>query len=165
MSIPLSKQILSTLYSYDANATTKIFEAAAALSPEQLEQSMPGHSHGGILSTLFHMLRAMTFWRSSFDGDRVRVVLNPADFQTLDSVYARWREESAKMRAYVDGLNEEQIAEAHVLNRPNAGEQRIVTWHMLQQVALHGMQHRAECAAMLTALGRSPGDLDFIYFV
>lgn len=165
MNLPLSKQILSTLYSYDAHATTKIFEAAARLSPEQLEQSIPGHSHGGIRSTLFHLLRAMTVWRSSFDGDRVRVMLSPADFPTLDSIFARWREESDKMRAYVDRLTEEQIAEVHVFNRPPGSEQRIVTWHMLQQVALHGMQHRAECAAMLTALGHSPGDLDFIYFV
>jgi uncharacterized damage-inducible protein DinB len=165
MNMSLSKQILSTLYSYDAHATTKIFEAAAKLSPEALEKSMSGQSHGGVRSTLFHMLRAMTVWCSSFAGDRVRVVLNPADFPTLDSVYARWREESDKMRAYVDGLSEEQIAEAQVINRPSAGEQRIVTWHMLQHVALHGVQHRAECAAMLTALGHSPGDLDFIYFV
>ena len=157
--------MLLKLYDYDTHATAKIFEAAAKLSSEQIEQSMPGHSHAGIRSTLFHMLRGMTAWRSSFDGGRVRVVLMPEDFPTLDAVHVRWREESGKMRAYVDGLSEEQIAEVHVLNRPNAGEQRIATWHMLQQVALHGMQHRAECAAMLTAFGHSPGDLDFIYFV
>jgi uncharacterized damage-inducible protein DinB len=35
---------------------------------------------------------------------------------------------------------------------------------MMVHVANHGTQHRSEVAAMLTAFGRSPGDLDALYF-
>jgi uncharacterized damage-inducible protein DinB len=40
-----------------------------------------------------------------------------------------------------------------------------VLWHCLLHVANHGTQHRAEAAAILTAYGASPGDLDVTLFL
>ncbi len=37
-------------------------------------------------------------------------------------------------------------------------------WQMLVHVVNHGTQHRSEAAALLTAAGRSPGELDMINF-
>jgi uncharacterized damage-inducible protein DinB len=37
-------------------------------------------------------------------------------------------------------------------------------WQMLAHVVNHGTQHRAEAAALLTTVSRSPGDLDMIDF-
>ena len=37
-------------------------------------------------------------------------------------------------------------------------------WSLLSHLANHGTQHRSEAAAMLTILGRSPGNLDMIVF-
>jgi len=35
---------------------------------------------------------------------------------------------------------------------------------MLQHLANHGTQHRSEAALLLTQAGRSPGEIDLIFF-
>jgi uncharacterized damage-inducible protein DinB len=37
-------------------------------------------------------------------------------------------------------------------------------WRVLQHLALHAMQHETEIAHLLTLAGRSPGDIDFIFY-
>ena len=37
-------------------------------------------------------------------------------------------------------------------------------WRLLTHLAIHGVQHRSEAAAMMTALGQSPGNLDLFFF-
>ncbi len=38
-------------------------------------------------------------------------------------------------------------------------------WHLLMQLVTQRVSHRSDVAAMLTAYGHSPGDLDLLFFV
>ena len=44
-------------------------------------------------------------------------------------------------------------------------EEGISLWQALAHVVNHGTQHRSEVAALLTAAGHSPGDLDMVDYI
>lgn len=41
----------------------------------------------------------------------------------------------------------------------------LIVWQALLQALVHGVQHRSEAGLILTQLGQSPGDIDFVLFV
>ena len=69
------------------------------------------------------------------------------------------------MRAYLGGLNDEDL-ESHRRYTTDTGIQRDrILWHCLLHIVNHGTQHRSEAAALLTDYGQSPGDVDFTVFL
>jgi len=72
-----------------------------------------------------------------------------------------------RLRQYIGALTEEEVESSirftefdggkpHELERP--------MWEMLLSVGSHGMGHRGEVAAVLTAAGASPGEIDYSEF-
>jgi uncharacterized damage-inducible protein DinB len=84
-------------------------------------------------------------------------------FPTLAMLQERWRVEQQEMRAYLDTLTEETLNSMIRYVIPGVIRERVV-WHILMEVIIHATQHRSEAAALLTAYGQSPGDMDFLPF-
>lgn len=68
------------------------------------------------------------------------------------------------MDAYLALLQEADLAAQLTIKRWDGVELDMIRWHMLSHLLMHSMQHRSEAAVLLTQYGRSPGDIDFLFF-
>jgi uncharacterized damage-inducible protein DinB len=152
------------IYNYNYWARDRILTAAAHVSPEQYAAPAP-FPYGSLRNTLLHTLDAERSWRHMFEYSYWTPDLLESDYPTLANLQDAWLIEEAAMRAYLARLDDADLQGIVAYIADTGHERRRVLWHCLYHVANHGMQHRAEAAALLTEYGASPGDLDFTLFL
>ena len=142
------------LFAYDRWATRRVLEALDGLDRAVWSRS-DAVGERGVGSILVHHLGASQRWRVAFqtqgDGEGPEPEREP--LPTIDGLRKRWEAEWAVVDAWLPTLSEGFIAYAF---------EGVPVWQMLVHVVNHGTQHRAEVATLLTAEGRSPGQLDLI---
>jgi uncharacterized damage-inducible protein DinB len=142
------------LFAYDRWATRHVLNALDGLDPDLWTRPdvVGGRSLGAIL---VHHLGASLRWRNGFQqtGESPEPELEP--LPTIDELRERWDAEWAVVDDWLATLSDGFVAYVH---------EGVPVWQMLVHVVNHGTQHRAEAAALLTAEGRSPGELDLIFY-
>lgn len=165
----MQADILRSLYDYNRWANERVFRTAELLTPEQLNAPSTA-GRGSIRETLLHMLGAHRGWLSWWDGSLSAMAAyqqrpDPADYPDLAAVRRLAAEVEAQTQAFVNTLTDADATRVYEFTPPNSPTERMILWQMMTHVANHGTQHRSEVAAMLSAAGHSPGDLDMIdYF-
>ena len=142
------------LFAYDRWATRRVLDALDGLNPGTWSRS-DAVGERGVGSILVHHLGASQRWRVAFqtqgDGKGPKPEVEP--LPTIDELRERWEAEWAVVDAWLPTLSDGFIAYAF---------EGVPVWQMLVHVVNHGTQHRAEVGTLLTAEGRSPGQLDLI---
>ncbi len=142
------------LFGYDRWATLRILAVIDGV-PDEAWGATGVVGDRGLGSILVHGLGAHQRWRHGLavTGERPRPEQDPLPAPA--GLAAAWAAEWDALEAWLDGLPRDWL------------EQRggnVPYWQMLAHVVNHGTQHRSEAAALLTAIGRSPGDLDMIFY-
>ena len=150
-------------YRYNEWANQRILDAAESLSAEQLTASNE-LGWGSLLGALTHVLDAEYGWFSLLFGREDEGIIDPKQFADIAALRARWRQQGETTRQCLDSLQDEDMYRVHASER-GGKTYRWVLWQALVHVVNHGTQHRAECAAILTGIGCSPGDMDFTLFL
>ena len=153
------------LYDYNYWANRRILEKAKLVSEAQLKKATD-FSFDSLHGTLVHTMSAEWLWRTRMqEGVSPPAMHNPADFPTLASLETAWRGEEMQMRAFLGSLTDADLRRTITYRNTRREACSNELWESLAHVVFHGMQHRSECAAMLTSFGQSPGWIDLIVFV
>ena|ERR1700682_4467029 len=149
------------LVRYNHWANQKILGASTGLTDDQFDQSA-GASYSSLSGTLDHILDAQQSWLSRWRGDRGGLSGQQMERGALPAAL------SAADQAFIDFVVEQSDNDwdRMIEYRNTKGDDfRRSLGVMVTQVVNHGTFHRGEAAMMLTVMGHSPGDLDYIYFV
>jgi uncharacterized damage-inducible protein DinB len=77
----------------------------------------------------------------------------------------RWRDVEQRLLAFVDAVNDADIARPLSYRSQDGTQYTQPLGHQMAHLINHGTQFRTEAAVALSAMDRSPGDLDFIVFL
>ena len=142
------------LFAYDRWATRRVLARLDGLDDASwTEPNLVGER--GLGGILVHQLGAAQRWRNAFQDTGEEPAPEREPLPTMDELVRRWNADWAAMDVWLGTITQEFID--HVVNG-------VPVWQMLIHLITHGTQHRSEAAALLTAKGRSPGELDLINY-
>lgn len=162
----LAREMLTKQFEYNLWANRRVLDEAAGVTAEQWEQKGSPESRS-LREVLAHMLIVERNWRllSAHGMVGADEVLRLEDLPDVRAMHALATKETEYMQILLADWSDEAFSEVESVTRWDGRQVSLVRWHMLQHLLLHSMQHRSEAGMLLTAYGRSPGDLDFIFFV
>lgn len=153
---------MTLLFEYHWRTTDRLLNLADGVDHAALARPS---AYGGrsIHDLFFHVLATDAGWRGALETGKRPAPLAAQDFPDLASLRSGLADEESAWNAFLVSLDETAIESEAVLQSRDR-TMRVTRWRVLQHLVLHGMQHHAELAQLLTTLDRSPGDLDFIFF-
>ena len=160
----MNTQVIRSLYRYSAWANGRILDTAAGLEAEQfLAPAGPGGE--SIRDTLVHTLCAQWLYLERWQGRSPRAMPAPSEFPDLARVRARWNEIERATGDFVEAVTDVRLAAPVQYENLQGVRWVYPLWQQMFHQVNHATQHRAEAAMMLTQAGRSPGLLDYLYFI
>ncbi len=157
-------EVVNTLYGYNAWANRRILDTAAGLDPDSYFARLGG-SFDSVHDTLVHIMGAQWVWLRRWLGESPRALPAPADFADLADLRRRWDEVEAETGWFVSGLDEASLSRPVTYRDTRGVEHSFPLWQLMVHQVNHATQHRSEVAMMLTRLGHSPGELDFLRYL
>ncbi len=158
----MNKSEIETFVRFNFWANERLLEACQQLSADEFTQAVtPDPGWGSLRGILVHTLDTEYGWRMNLQSDDSDVILNESDFPDVASLITRWEQEKASWADFLDSLTDESLNQGYGDNPAESAK----VWQIIMHVVMHSIQHRAEAATFLTALGHSPGELDFAVFM
>ncbi len=149
---------LRSLVAYNRWANERILAASDALAGEEFERK--GDDGLSIEGVLGHAVRTQIWWLGNWTGAAV------LDFErTRDGLRRAYVDTHDRLDALVASTDESGWERTVEFEFQPGSPLKLPMWQTFTQVMMHGIQHRAEAAALLTRAGRSPGNMDYILWL
>lgn len=139
------------MVAYNRWANERALDAARGMTAEQFE-AMQG--------AFAHVLETQMFWHANWTNAQF-VEIRPAPF---DETRRLFDQSHTEMEAFFATLTDEAWHRSQQWWKRWGYDASMALGETLFQVINHSTQHRSEIALRMTAMGYSPGELDFLVF-
>lgn len=150
------------LHAYNSWADNRIFEALTTLPPAQYMQDMKG-SHGGIHTTLVHLVGAEKVWLERFQG-AAQPFLSENPPASLGELKAVWEKVGFDTAKWLGTMTDKKLGETFTMKTLKGDTFTHVFWQAFQHVVNHSSYHRGQIITMMRQLGVKPPGTDLIQF-
>ena len=152
------------LLDYHYWARDRMLAAAAMIPPEDF-LAPRSSSFASIRDTLAHTHFAEWAWYSRWQGASPTALPDANRFQTVEDVRQAWADLEQKVRAFIDPMNDAELARAINYRLLSGDEATTPLWQMVQHVVNHASYHRGQVTTMLRQAGAQPAkSMDLIAF-
>jgi len=162
MAANVSQDVFQPAMAFTTWADQQIVQVARQLTTAQFEAAQPSGVKT-IHATLAHMLGAQQTWIRRWNGSSPARLADATDYPTLESIATAWTDTHRDLEAFVAaGIDPQRL----ITYKTTKGIEYtyplgMLVWHVVN----HSTQHRSEAAAMCSAVGHSPGDLDILVYL
>ena len=120
-----------------------------------------------VRNILAHIMLAEWLWLDSMQRvlNEFRKLFNMDRYPSIKECYDEWFDIELRMRDFLAGMPEKELTETFKYSQSDGTEREDRYVDIFTQLTLHGMQHRSELAVILTKLGHSPGNIDYIVYL
>jgi uncharacterized damage-inducible protein DinB len=158
----MTLQELKTLHAYNSWADNRIFEALGTLTHEQYMQDMKG-SHGGIHTTMIHLVGAEKIWLERFQG-APKPFLTEHPPKTLEELKAVWEKVGYDTAKWLGTMSDKSLAGTFTMKTAKGDTFTHTYWEAFQHLVNHSSYHRGQIITMMRQLGVKPPGTDLILF-
>ena len=160
----MNVQELQALLDYHYWARDRVLDAADALTPAQLTQSL-GNSFSSVRDTLVHLYSADWVWCSRWQGESPTAMVDPSAFPDMATIRSVWTAHEATMRSVLNTLGDDGAGRVMEYRLMNGQSGASIFWQMFQHLVNHGSYHRGQITTLLRQLGAAPPkSMDLIAF-
>ncbi len=153
---------IKTLHAYNSWASNRLFDALATMTPEQYTQDMKG-SHGGIHTTLIHMVGAEKLWLERFHG-APQPFLTVATATSLTELKTIWEKIGYDTAKWLGMMTDKKLTETFTFKTLKGDQFTHIFWQAFQHVVNHSTYHRGQVITMMRQLGVKPPTTDLSLF-
>lgn len=159
------KQHFTMFAAYNQWANRRIYEAAAALSQDELERNA-GVFFNSLIGTLNHLLVADRIWMKRFTGGgEAPTTLNATIHRDFDKLRRSREIEDKRIIDWISSLSDRAFDGRFTYM--TATDMRTISQRLSPALAHffnHQTHHRGQIHAILTGIGQKSLELDLIYF-
>lgn len=155
---------IQELYDYASWATGTLLQKAGELTPEEFA-APNAFPWGSIRGTFRHILSAQNVWQQRIAyGVSPTSLQSYAEMETVADLRAAFDVMEGHWRAWLGTCTAETLAADTTWKNTRGATASLPLWLVLTHLVNHSTQHNSELAQMLTEMGRSPGDIDLLFW-